>query len=685
MSRAVPSAIWLSPFYVWTLALATPAMAVESAEKLPVVLVAATRLPSQFDAPTGTVTIIDAEEIRNSTAQTIPELLALKAGINTSSYYGIQATKTSIGLRGFGVTDSQNTLILLDGRRLNGIELTSVDFSGLPLEMVERIEITRGGGSVLYGDGASGGVINIITRAGGDTPGTHGQVRLEVGNSDTHRVEANLSHADGPFSLDLTATTTNSDGYRANNNLRQNNFQGDLRRHEAEGEWYLKVGASDEMQRLPGARSVNLAPRGINELQNDRRGTSTPNDYANLNGSYLTLGMTRQISTNVEIFLDAGYRASHQEAFYEQGGFPKYLDTDLKTLSFTPRITLGHTLFGRSATALLGMDWYQYDYTSDRGQTSSTDPIHRMDIQQGTLAFYTQETTRVTTDTALTFGARLQRVSVEAKDTFNSSAPGAVFDNHIPDFSHGDTEHMLELGLRQVLTPNWALTGSFGRSVRFSTVDELLKYDENFLAFLSPLQPQKAVQTNLGLEYQQENGLRITPTLYYMNLRDEIAYDPQTFSNINLDRTRRYGLEVAAHAPLFQTLFMELNYTYARAQFRDGPQSGHDVPLVPRNNTALTTLWDIDHQTRATATVRHVGRKYFDNDQSNSFMARIPAYTTIDTKLTYHQGFLELTAAVYNLLDKQFYDYGVCSNTAPKYNTYPLPGRNFMFSVGLQF
>ena len=60
---------------------------------------------------------------------------------------------------------TQNTLILIDGRRQNDFDLSGVQWASIPLPMIERIEILRGTGAVLYGDNASAGVVNIVTRS----------------------------------------------------------------------------------------------------------------------------------------------------------------------------------------------------------------------------------------------------------------------------------------------------------------------------------------------------------------------------------------------------------------------------------------------------------------------------------------------------------------------------------------
>src|SRR5690606_12394155 len=103
-------------------------------------------------------------DIARSAARTLPELLGTRAGIVSRDLYGNTAALATVDMRGFGATAAQNTLILVDGRRLNDIDQSGVQWASIPLDAIERIEIVRGSGAVQYGDGASAGAINIITR-----------------------------------------------------------------------------------------------------------------------------------------------------------------------------------------------------------------------------------------------------------------------------------------------------------------------------------------------------------------------------------------------------------------------------------------------------------------------------------------------------------------------------------------
>ena len=117
---------------------------------------------SQQNLPVG-VTVITAADIRNSTAATVPELLRQVPGIQIRDSSG--SPNQQVDLRGFGIFGDQNTLVLLDGQRISENEQASVNWTAIPLSSIERIEILRGSGAVLYGGGATGGTINVITKA----------------------------------------------------------------------------------------------------------------------------------------------------------------------------------------------------------------------------------------------------------------------------------------------------------------------------------------------------------------------------------------------------------------------------------------------------------------------------------------------------------------------------------------
>src|SRR5262249_48914912 len=109
----------------------------------------------QFNGIVGTSsTVITAADIAHSPHYTLPEILGQVPGIQLHSLYGaVNGAGTVVDLRGFGAFAAPNTLVLINGRRLNDVDLDADYFSRIPLNSIERIEITRGNsGAVLYGD-----------------------------------------------------------------------------------------------------------------------------------------------------------------------------------------------------------------------------------------------------------------------------------------------------------------------------------------------------------------------------------------------------------------------------------------------------------------------------------------------------------------------------------------------------
>src|SRR5512138_1831359 len=153
------------------------------------IVVTATRFPDwKRDLPVG-VTVITADDIRKSASSNLGDILAQFGLLQIRDLAGTQ--NPQLDLRGFGVTGDQNTLVLLDGMRINEPDLESTQLSTIPLDSIERIEIVRGSGAVLYGAGATGGTINIVTRGG--RPGeTRAQLLARAGGYGTEEARAAL-------------------------------------------------------------------------------------------------------------------------------------------------------------------------------------------------------------------------------------------------------------------------------------------------------------------------------------------------------------------------------------------------------------------------------------------------------------------------------------------------------------
>ena len=664
----------------------------------PPVIVTATRFEEPYlDRPVN-ATVITADDIRRSTAKTVPDLLAEKAGIVIHDLFGNNAAQTTVDLRGFGITGGQNTLILLDGRRLADIDLSGVQWSAVPLAAIERIEIVRGSGAVLYGEGATTGVINIITKS----PASIGNtivVQGRAGSYDTLEAQVYGNYFARNLGFNAAASNYQSHGYRDNNHNRQSNVQGEVRVLTGGGDASLKLANDNQGIRFPGPRTVQPSI-GLNQLETNRRGTNTPLDYAQRVGNRATFDW-RQETAIGQLNFGAGYRDKEQTSYFDQGGFPDYRMAELGVWSLSPRMKFAQPLFGLPNTLVAGVDWYRWDYDLRLSNSPANigRPFNTVDAMQENTAIYLHNTTRVTPQLTFVAGGRSERYRVSASDTFDAGAPGGAFGSGAPAGGRRDTEQAWELAARYQIAAEWAATGRAGRSYRFANVDETYEFSPLFAREFQFLRPQTAQSYDAGLEWRTAAS-SLRATLFQIDVEDEIHLDIYStgIGNTNLPPSRRRGLELEGQHALGTALRLGASYTYMEAKFREGVLpggpftvtnvvvAGKTVPLVPRHKLSVSASWAITGRTQLNALASYVGEQYMDNDEGNTFYTRIPAYTVVDLKLVHQEGGWRFSAAVNNLLNEKYYNYGVRSQFTPdRHNAYPLPERNFTVTAEYVF
>lgn len=653
------------------------------------IVVTATRFKQRpQDLPIG-VSIINAEQIKHSTASSLPELLQELAGIHIRNVDG--SPDPEIDLRGFGKTGNQNTLILLDGQRLSEIELVGIRWSTIPLDSVERIEVLRSGGAVPYGGGATGGVINIVTRAA--APGrVTGSVGASIGSYNTVELRAVLNAASETLGLALTADSIESDNYRVNNKLRQKNLQGDLRTLFPGGKVMLKFGADDQTLGLPANRTEA-------QLQSDRRGTSTPRDFNTRQGGYVTFGTEYAVEFG-ELAADLSFRDNHRTALFDDYAIDffdakSFIDTRSDVWSFAPRIKLPYYQslqgLGLRHELVVGLNFDRWNYRSRRFTGAETSPgaasatTAQTDVlaTQENRALYLQHATTFNQGTVITLGARLHQVENVADDRLNPAA-----------YARGQQSRSVrasEVGARHPLDSATTLYGKLGRSFRIATVDEIYSQfgGPAFDAIITLLEPQTSREGELGIEYRQ-GPVRGRAAAYQIDLNNEIGFTALNFANINFPPTQRQGFELEGSWAATGALDLFGNYTYSDARFREGNiggvnVAGKTIPLVPRHTATAGGSFRFAAKTRLAAAINYVGEQVLDNDQANSTTLRIPGYATADLKLTHESSGWLLGVAVNNLFDKKYFSYGIRNFAGTSFSALPARERNLSFSAKYQF
>jgi len=642
----------------------------------------------------GTATsVITASDIAHSPAQTLPEIIAQTPGVQLHAYYGgFAGAKTSVDLRGFGAFATANTLVLINGRRMNDIDMAQVDLSTIPLDSIERIEITRGNsGAVLYGDNAVGGTINIVTKNGVGGPPISARIEGGVGSFNTWLGSVSTTSNSGPWSTSFYGNAIKSDGYRANNRSEQENGTGTLDYTTPGLTAFFNVTGDNQRLGLPGGRIVDPSI-GVNELVTNRRGTSTPFDYANQQGASATAGFTKTLVNGVDLIVDGGVRDKKQQSAFFYGAAPTpdlgstYYDAHLTTWSFTPRLSVKSLLFGMPSSLLTGIDYYDATYRQYAGTYPGLAPEHTYNLQQQTVAGYFQHTLGVTPTTDISYGARVQDVNLSARDKENPFAPYVYYPTpQVPPLNSSETQYALHIGAEHRLNDVFTVFGRAARAFRTPDVDERVAASPYYLP------PNFALKTQTS--YDVEGGFRIKAgnfqmqtSIYDMELTNEIHFNPVDYYNFNLDPTRRYGSETSVSYRVNDTLLLRGGTAYTRAIFREGIWAGNDVPLVSRYTGNLGLTWNIwQNYLVLDATARVWSARRMDNDQRNT-QPEIPANGTIDLKLSGKYDRYFWSFSVNNVLNAQYYDYAIASAfTEGRFSAYPLPGRTFLLKAGATF
>ena len=648
--------------------------------------------------------VITSQDIERSPSQSLPDILAQQVGVQVTHVTGSPTgVNDMVDVRGFGAFAQSNVLVLVNGRRYQDFDLQGFDFSQIPINSIERVEITRGmSGTVLYGDGAIGGVINIVTKTASGAPFS-GRVEGAVGSYGFGEGRVSASATSGPWSSAIYANAATSQGYRQNSQLSQQNAVGNLSYRSPEWTGYLNIIGDSQRQNLPG--TLQNLPLVYPITLDTPRASVTPFDWAHKQDFGVTAGFTRTLGSGADLIVDGGVRRKFQQGqFFNYFNNPSfsfdpstaapanYVNTVMTTSSVTPRIDMRHQLFGVPNRLLTGIDFYNTQYDSDRPQAEGLPDIHRYSIRQTTASIYAMNTTTVTPALEISYGGRLQRNFVKGQDVYNPAVdPNAGFYASDPQAAPADSsewQYALHLGYEYRINPTLALFGRVARAFRLPNADERVGAGNPFDVVVPP---------NLNLKtqtsYDVENGLRVTlgkfnfqTTGYIMELNNEIHFIPALFANVNLDPTQRMGWENSATYQLSDDVRVRAGVAYTRATFREGQFAGKEIPLVAPWSGYTGLTWDIVKKLLVLdVTATFWSDRRMDNDQAN-IQPQIPANATMNVKLGGEWNQFFWSAAVLNLFNTNYYDYAIASAfTQGFFSAYPQPTRTFVLRAGATF
>jgi iron complex outermembrane recepter protein len=608
------------------------------------VVVTSTRSAYAINKGSSRIRVISSGDIAKMAVTSLDELLRNAGSVQVRDTVG---NGRSVGLSVRGLAGGQNTLVLVDGRRLNNSDLSDPDLTSVALADVERVEILEGGAGVLFGDQAVGGVVNIITRQSEEASG-----RIELGGGSYDGLKAEVDYGAtalaGALDYRVSAKRERADGYRDETEVNYGTVRGEAGYRYGSGRVFAEMQSTENDFVVPGALlDFQLA-------MDRRQAGSSFNDYRIDADSY-RIGVDHDFADWLKLLVAYGNRQEDVAIKGQSLSFGSSLtsqDRDVTTLDPRLVIDLDDWRF------TLGSDLEDYDYglvvNSAFGlSTSEHEHERRSQYIQGIYAF--------NDNIQLTAGFRHAEVDV--------TVDGGYF-----TADYDDSINVKQLGLNWQISDALRFYVNRDETFRFPVADE----NVDFLGNVVALSPQEGVAWDLGLAWQWQQ-IDVDLVLFDHAIENEIGYDTAQFANVNFDDTQRRGFTVDVGADLAPQLALALSYTRMEAEFDEGALSGNRIPAVSEELAKIQLSYSVTDRVQVYAETVYTGPLAVDLYGNAE---EISGFAVSNIAATYAIGQLVFKGRINNLFGKQYSEF-VSFFGMPAY--YPSPEENASLSVVYSF
>lgn len=612
---------------------------VEEAVRLEPVVVSASRVEQRLRDVPANVTVITREDIEQSPARTVDDLLRQVPGFSLfrrSSSLVTHPTAQGVSLRGIGPSGVSRTLVLLDGVPLNDPFGGWVYWSKVPLESVERIEVTRGGGSGVYGNYALGGVIDIITRR---PEARVAQAKLDLGTRDTVDADLLVSHVTGPWGVSLEGNFFRTDGYK-------------IVRKDQRGTIDIDADSSHKtfngrVEYAPSlASSVFLAGSFFHEdrgngtpLQNNSTETgyvATGGRLKTADGSDWQLTLFSHLQTFDSTFSSAAPDRNSETPALNQFDVPSK-DAGIN-LQWSKRVLQQHLL-----TAGLDHRWIEGETDEDfrfiSGQFTRRRKAGGEQVLEG---IYFQDIFTPDPRWQLTVGGRFDAWRSFSAFRIEQDKPG-VSSTGIPTRNDSidardRSAFSPKVALLYHATDQLSLRSSFYKGFRAPTINELFRpfrVRNDITEANAVLNPERLIGGEVGLDYAIVSNLFGRLTAFWNEVKDPIVnvtkgIGPGTVAPCgfvpaggvcrqrqNLDRTRIRGIEAELEYHPFLRWAVSGSYLYNHTEVLSAPNQpeleGKRIAQVPRHQFTLKLGYTNPALINVSVQGRFVGDQFEDD------------------------------------------------------------------------
>ena len=553
---------------------------------------------ASLNQPTSPVTTVTAEDIETAGISSIHDVFTDLLLLPISGDSVGNGVLGFPDLGGFGEAAKSNTLILLNGRPLNNPTLEAPNLSFIPLNSIAKIDLYQGGASTLFGSGATGGVINIVSKQNALI--YENQIYAQTGSFGYGKTGVNTAtQLNDSLTLSANADFVTKDGYRHHTDYTSSAGSIGISNQTFDRHWDLNYANSFQQRKDAGAVLISA-------LGSDRKtqGRETTLDHR-----------SEIISLNLATLTASGQHDAHI-AHRESS----QLGTDTPSSGQTIKITNADYTFSESE---------QESVYGASLQLGSYEGWHNGTRYQDRLDFFSRQRFLSDAGSNTVMGARLGMVDDRISATNQKQQTTLA----------GEVFH--EVGTR---------LGSFAagvdRSFRYANLDE------NASQILEP-QTSNSVRIRLSRE-------ELAAEVFYSKLNNEIIYDAVLEKNTNIEDTSRYGANL--HYSVYMTSQTKLTAIsrWLQTKIESGTFDGKEVPGVPNFSGGLKIESRLtDHQT-LTLSGMYVSSSFPWSDFDNS-LGKSNAHTTASASWSYAQESFRGVLKINNLFDETYNVYEIDS------------------------
>ena len=565
------------------------------------------------------------DDIKNSKATNIYDFLSQNTSLSLAPSSGNRFSK-KISARGYGLTiGSHNLVVTLNGRRLNNIDTSGPEIAGVNINDIERVEITKGSGSVIYGDSAMAGAIHFYTKKNIQT-----KISTTSGNYGVSQTSASVGINDEKIDLNISLDNSKHDGFHkaATGGVKDKGKQ----TKSSIGGTYTTDGGTEISLDLYRTNSDIRYPNYLSDAQFEAdptgSGSGSRYTYRDAESSTTNFKVKRNWGENFEFTTNRSAIDKESRNFYSYSGATvdnyKY---DYKSNDYLLTYTNGDIKIDSGVNIFDGKRTVESTSVSSRNTTSKEN-----------LGVFSQ-LQYFRNDSVFTVGARSEKVDYKYSPESGTALSGEYDLN------------AFDIGINTSLSPNTTIFTNYNHAFQAPLIDRFFisaTWPATGQVFNGFVRPSKSRTFNIGLNHLTDNS-KTKLTLYRSNIKDEMflcksnaASDCGLYGdNLNLDKSHKQGLELQNKYVFSPKWSTSLNYAYTIAKIDSddkgaGALNGKTNPMTSKHNISASVIYSLSNKTNMTLTQKYRSEAFAEEDYANIFTKKQPEYNSTNFNFSYN-------------------------------------------------